>query len=86
MIIQPFRQAVVSSGKMDYNESSRAWSRIRFKKEFVNEFPQLRHRRFKTEYSALILHSYELLEREVQDIIKRKGPIPVLLFFSQEVE
>ncbi len=85
MIIQPTKEVIVSSGSVSYSEGERAWNTVRFKKEFLQEFPQLRNRLFRTSYHAVVYHSYDLLEKEVKDIVDKKRPLPVLLFFEQEL-
>ena len=85
MIIQPLKEVVVSSGNVYYSESERSWSIIRLKKEFIAEFQQLRNRLFKTRYVAVVYHSPDLLEKEIKDIVEKKRPLPVLLFFEQEL-
>jgi hypothetical protein len=86
MILQPYKQVIVSSGCLKYDSTLHAWNTIRLKREFVNEFQELKNRSFKTRYTALIFHSYELLEREIADIVHKKKPIPVLIYFQQEID
>ena len=85
MILQPFKQVVISTGSMVYDSSLHAWNTVRLKREIVSEFPELKNRSFKTKYTMTVFHSYELLEREIADIVNKKKPIPVLLFFEQEL-
>lgn len=79
------KQVVVSSGNMYYGEGERSWNIIRLKQDFIKEFPQLKNRRFHTKYRVVIFHSYDLLEKEIKDIVDNKRPMPVLLFLEQEV-
>ena len=85
MIIQPLKEIVVSSGNMVYCDNLRSWKTIKFKREFVSEFPQLQNKRLKTKYLAVVFHSYNLFEKEVSDIITKKKPLPVMLFFEQDI-
>ena len=85
MILQPFKKVIVTSGNMSYDNGLRSWNTIRFKRDLVAEFPELYKRSITTKYTAVVYHSYELLEKEMQDIVRKKKPIPVFLFFEQEL-
>ena len=84
MILQPFRKVIEASGNMSYDMSLGAWNTIRFRREFVCEFPELNNKSVNTMYKVVIYRSYELLAKEIEDIVRNKKPLPVLLFFEQE--
>jgi hypothetical protein len=68
---------------MSYGESVRAWNTIRLKKEFVNEFPDLKNRSFKVKYHVTFQQSYIDLEKQIKKMKKSDMPVPILLLFER---
>jgi len=85
MILQPLKQVTISEGSVSYSKDVRAWNTIRLRKGFIEDFPMLKNRLLQTSYSMIAFHSYELLEKEIRDIVQKKLPLPVLLFLEQEL-
>ncbi|MBR9704652.1 hypothetical protein GOV12_04520 [Candidatus Pacearchaeota archaeon] len=79
------RNIVSVDGKIDYNEGLKAWSRIRLKKDLINEFPQLKERRSKFSFKIDVFRNQEELERAVKKLKNNKWePLPVLMWFYKE--
>jgi hypothetical protein len=83
-IIQPVRNEIKIKGKLSYSESNQAWNTIRFKKEFVNEFSQLKEKTSSFGYKMIFYRSYNQLEKTISRSKRKKEPIPVLMFFYKE--
>ena len=84
LFLRPKKQEVDSSGKMSYGESVRAWNTIRLKKEFVNEFPDLKNRSFKVKYNINFQQSYADLEKKLKKMKRLNMPVPILLLFERD--
>ena len=79
------RKVINVAGKMHYNESNQAWSNIKFKKELVDEFPQLKDKRSNFSYEILFYRDTAELEKTMNEIKKKKGDVlPLLMFFYQD--
>jgi len=85
-IIQPVRSEINLKGKLSYSEHIGAWNTIRFKKEFVNEFSQLKEKSSSFGYKMIFYRDYNELEKTIRRLKKMKEPIPVLMFFYKKKE
>lgn len=78
------RQVITVEGKVHYSESSQAWSTIKLKNEFLNEFNQLKEKRSKFSYELV----FSRTEEEMVDLLKKamkEGKIrPVLMFLYKD--
>jgi len=70
-------------GPLTYNESTQAWGILRFKKELLNEFSQLKDKRSKCSYKMLYPRDTIELDKIVKEI-KKGGITPILLFLNKE--
>ncbi len=82
-IIKPY-YGFKARGNLYYNPGSRAWSILKLKKDIINTFPKLTKRREKCGYQMVYPHNHTEMVSIVQDIAKKKGNIPVLLFFEDK--
>ena len=82
--LRPIRTEVKVKGKLYYSESFACWNSLRFRKEIVNEFPQLKEKISKFTYSMLLHHDYDELEKEISKIKRDKEAIPILLWMAKE--
>ncbi|MFA5061290.1 MAG: hypothetical protein WC494_03170 [Candidatus Pacearchaeota archaeon] len=82
--LRPRRERIEINGKISYGDSVGAWNKIRFKKELIKEFPQLKEKVSKFNYKMILYPDYEDLERAVRKIKKEKEAIPILLWFGKE--
>ncbi len=68
------RNFIDVEGRIIYSEGNQAWNLIKLKKEFLNEFYQLKEKRLKVfSYKMLYYRTYEEFEKVVKEIIKKKG-------------
>ena len=65
---------------MSYNDSVRAWNILRLKKEFLQEFQQLKNRQEQFSYEMLVFYNYEELEKTIKEL-KNTGKVPPVLFW-----
>jgi hypothetical protein len=83
-LLKPAKQTLCVKGKMAYSMSSRSWNTIRLKKEIIDEYPQLRNRRFKAKYRMTFYRDPVELFLAVEKIMDNKAELPILLYFEQE--
>lgn len=83
-ILRPSRKVLEINGKLSYEEGYRAWSTIRFKKELINEFSDLREKRAILGYKMLFYQSYLELEKAVKEMKRGDKPLPILMFLVKE--
>lgn len=72
-------------GKILYNKNSQSWSKILFKKEFVDEFPQLKEKRSSFSYEM----KYFRTKKEMLKVVKsldEEEVMPVLVWLYKEKE
>lgn len=70
-------------GKLFYSESDQAWSTIRFKKEILQKFPQLKEKRGSFCYKMKLFSSQDELNDEIKSLRKNPAIIPMLLFLCK---
>ena len=85
-ILRPIKKIIELSGRISYDEHNGAWSRIRLKKEFINEFPDLTERRSNFSYKLLFYRTYLELDKIIKVMKKENKPLPILLFLVKEKE
>ena len=81
-IISPIHEALNLSGNISYGESQHAWNGIRFKKELLDEFSQLRKRRDRFSYKMTLHRSYKELKSAIGQMEKKSIPVPLLMLFG----
>ncbi len=82
--LRPRKKILNIKGKFSYCESIQAWNTIRFKKELINEFPQLREKLSKFIYDIILYEDYEDLEKAVRKMKIDKEALPILLWLRRE--
>ena len=82
--ISPEKKPIKIDGKLSYAESQRAWGIIRFKKEILSEFSQLKRKRESFGYQMIFCRNKEDFEKQLKEIMEKGLPIPVLLWFYRK--
>ena len=70
-------------GKILYNENSQSWSKILFKKEFVDEFPQLKEKRSSFSYEMKYFRTKKEMLKAVKNLDEEEV-MPVLVWLYRE--
>ena len=83
-ILRPINRVINIKGRVLYNDNHHTWNTIRFKKEIVNEFPQLKERRANFSYKMVFYENYDDFEKEFRRLRRNKEPLPILLFLCRE--
>ena len=79
------RNFIDVEGRIIYSEGNQAWNLIKLKKEFLNEFYQLKEKKLKAfSYKMLYHRTYEEFEKIVKEIIKKKGVLPILMWLEKD--
>jgi hypothetical protein len=81
------RNVMNVNGKMAYSERDRCWNILRFKKEILYEFYQLKERRSNFSYNLVYYRTYEDLEKAIKQLKKAGGmALPFLVFLYKDAE
>lgn len=80
----PLNQAPEIIGKLFYSESDQAWSMIRFKKEILQKFPQLKEKQGSFCYKMKMFSSHEELKEAINTLKKTSESVPLLLFLCKK--
>ena len=83
-VLRPWFDKLEAEGLISYESGVNRWNLIRIKKNFVEQFPQLKEKRSKFSYKMTFYPSYEQLRKFVNDLDKKRGPLPILLYLIQE--
>jgi len=78
------RKIVNVQGKLHYNESNQAWNKLKFKKELLDEFPQLKQKRSKFSYEMKYFRDPLDFEKILKELKKHPELLPVLMWFYEE--
>jgi len=81
--LPPKKETLKVKGNLFYNESAQSWSVIRFKKEVLQEFPQLKEKRGSFGYFMVMNRSYKEIKREMAELEKKQEVLPILLFLCK---
>lgn len=68
-------------GNLAYSDTFHAWNILRFKKEILTEFPQLREKKSQLFYALSFVKTYEDLITYLNKLKKENKPLPLLLWF-----
>jgi len=85
-VLRPITQELDMKGRISYSDPNQAWNTIRFKKEVVNEFYQLKEKSSKFSYKLTYYRTYEELEKAIKDMNKKGIILPLLLFMYKNVD
>ena len=79
------RIKVDSEGKIAYSESSQAWNVLKFKKDLVSEFPQLKEKRSKFSYRLVYHRDSKEFEKATKKLVKEgKSVMPLMLWLYKD--
>ncbi len=77
--LRPQKETLEINGKLSYRESLRAWNTIRFKKELMAEFPDLKDRTARVGYNLVLHRDFVSFERDIRKLKRENGVIPFLI-------
>ena len=78
------RKVVNIQGKLHYNESNQAWNKLKFKKELLNEFPQLKEKRSKFSYEMQYFRDPLDFETTLKEFKNSSQALPVLMWIFKD--
>jgi len=78
----PIRETLEVRGKLLYNEGDQACTIMRFKKEILQKFPDLKEK--DAIYLMRLCESYKELKKEIEKLEKESDAIPIILFIGKE--
>ncbi len=78
------RKIVNIQGKLYYNESNQAWNKLKFKKELLDEFPQLKKKRSKFSYEMKYFRDPLDFEKLLNQLKRRPELLPILIWFYED--
>jgi len=81
--LPPTKETLKIKGNLFYNEGAQSWSVIRFKKEILQEFPQLKEKRGSFGYFMVMNRSYKDMKRKIAELEKSQEVLPILLFLCK---
>ena len=79
-ILRPKHDTLKLCGNLSYGEGNRAWNVLRFKKNILQEFPQLKERQKKFGYKMVMHRSFKELKEAINKMEKESDVIPIFLF------
>ena len=78
------RKIINVQGKLHYNESNQAWNKLKFKKELLDEFPQLKQKRSKFSYEMKYFRDALEFEKLFKELKKKPEALPVLMWIWED--
>jgi phosphoglycolate phosphatase-like HAD superfamily hydrolase len=84
--ISPSRNIIKTKGKMYYKEDNQAWCLLRFRKEIIDEFNQLKDKDSRFSYDAIYYRTYEEVEKALKELKKAGQPLPLLMWFVKDIK
>ena len=83
MILNPEIKEVDCYGKLSYEEKTRSWSLLKFKKEVLLLFPVLKERRSKLGYKLKIFLSLQNFQEFSQKVSNKELPVPIIMYIER---
>jgi len=83
-ILRPAKRIISTKGKLYYSESFGCWNSLRFRKEIMQEFPQLREKVSKFTYKMILYPDYPEFEKVIRKLKRNKEALPLLLWLKKE--
>ena len=80
------RSILEIEGKVAYGEGFQSWNLIRLKKEFIEEFPQLKEKRSSFSYKMVFCREYKQILKTLKNLSAEGEQMPVLMFLYREKE
>ena len=75
-----------SEGFLSYEERTRAWTLLRFKREMTFVFPFLKDRQARMKYRLKVFLSLQAFEEFSKKVLEKQLPVPVVLYFERDDE
>lgn len=82
--LRPINSTIQIKGKIFYSQGDQAWNTLRFRKEIINEFQQLKEKRANFSYKMILHQDYADLEKAIRKLKRDKEALPILLFLCRE--
>ena len=83
-VLKPKYETLKVDGEISYGEGNGAWNIIRLKRDILKEFPQLREKREKFDYSMIMHRSFDDLKKAIAEMETSEGVVPIFLFFRRK--
>ena len=83
MILTPEIKEIDCFGKVSYDEKTRAWTILKFKKEVVMLFPILKERRNKIQYNLKAFLSLQSFQEFSEKVNKKELGVPIVLYLER---
>lgn len=84
LFLSPLEEVPKVRGKIFYHESSQAHSVLRFTKEILCHYPQLRDKSSSFSYLMVVPRSIEEVKTQLKELKKNPKRIPIILFLERE--
>lgn len=82
--LKPRKRIISAKGKLYYSESFSAWNSLRFRKQLLDEFPQLKEKRSSFSYKMVLYTDYLELDKSFRKLRRDKEAIPILMWIVKE--
>ena len=84
MYLSPNTKIVEVEGRVTYEERTRGWTLIRFKKELIYIFPRLKNRHKGVKYKAQVFLSLQAFEEFSKKVLDKELPVPIFFYFEED--
>jgi radical SAM superfamily enzyme YgiQ (UPF0313 family) len=84
--LQPWGHDMKIEGKIYYNDSIRAWSVIRFRREFLDIYRKLRDKAKGFKYEWFVYAHYPQVKEKLEQAEKEGRMVPVLMWICEDTE
>ena len=81
--IKRSKDVKIVGGKLSYHESMHAWAVLRFKKEFLDEFRDLKDKAMQFGYKLMMFYDYDQINSCLQKAREEGVEPPVLLWIER---
>ena len=82
--LRPRKRIISAKGKLYYSESFSSWNSLRFRKEILDEFPQLKEKVSKFTYKMVLYTDYLEFYKEINKLKRNRETIPILMWIEKE--
>lgn len=84
MFLSPLHENLEVKGKLSYSEGDQAWTTLRLKKDILKKFPYLKDKQGSFVYCMKVYTSHKDLKKEVEQMEKDSGMIPMIFMIGKE--
>ena len=86
IFLSPIHDVIQVKGKLTYNEGDQAFTNLKIKKEFLQEFPHLKEKNscYNFVYLMKLHRSFENLKQDIETLEKQEETIPIVLMLAKE--